>query len=182
MRMPKREARIAREIEKRLKRDAKAARLREQLPIRGVRTGAAPNEQKQIRLGNDPTSIYGMKVTWSCKTPDVEGAWSWGTPRQWTAEEWETIIHPKFQQWEQLSWGEIDDLSSGSGHKMHHNMDTDTICDEAQYRLVEIEKYGDIIFRFRLGNKRRLWGFRTLAEFEVLWFDPKHEIYPTDPD
>jgi hypothetical protein len=61
-------------------------------------------------------------------------------------------------------------------------MDTDVIRDEAQYRLIEIEKYRDVIFRFRLGNKRRLWGHRIVSNFEIIWFDPTHQIYPTEPD
>jgi len=65
---------------------------------------------------------------------------------------------------------------------MHHNMDVEQICDEAQYRLVELELYSYIIFRFRLGNIRRLWGFRQLAQFEILWYDPTHQVYPTDPE
>lgn len=81
-----------------------------------------------------------------------------------------------------MTWAEIDRLSSDTGHKMHHNMEVDVIVEEAQYRLIELDKYPDVIFRFRLGNKPRLWGFRTLANFEVLWFDPEHEIYPTEPN
>ena len=79
-----------------------------------------------------------------------------------------------------LTWGEIDRQASDTGHKMHHNMDVEQICDEAQLRLIELVLEHDTIFRFRLGNKPRLWGFRTVANFEVLWFDPTHEIYPTD--
>lgn len=63
---------------------------------------------------------------------------------------------------------------------MHHGMDVDSICEEAQFRLIEIEKYQDTIFRFRLGNLPRLWGFRILDEFTVIWYDPTHRIYPVD--
>jgi len=36
------------------------------------------------------------------------------------------------------------------------------------------------LFRFRLGNLPRLWGFRIVNEFYLLWYDPKHEIYPIE--
>lgn len=65
---------------------------------------------------------------------------------------------------------------------MHHNMATEVICDEAQLRMMEIERHADVIFRFRLGNKRRLWGHRVVNHFEILWFDPTHGVYPIDPD
>jgi hypothetical protein len=55
------------------------------------------------------------------------------------------------------------------------------LADEAQYRAAELEKFSDTIFRFRLGSTKRLWGFRVVNHFEVIWYDPNHEIYPTEP-
>jgi len=40
---------------------------------------------------------------------------------------------------------------------------------------------GDI-YRFPLGNRGRLWGFRILNVFEILWYDPENNVYPVDPD
>ena len=37
------------------------------------------------------------------------------------------------------------------------------------------------IVRFRLGNRRRLWGSRVVSEFQIVGYDPEHNIYPTDP-
>lgn len=90
---------------------------------------------------------------------------------------------PKLEEWQKLTWAEIDNFTTGGQkrHRMHHNMDVDILADEAQYRLLEIEKEVDTIFRFRLGSKPRLWGFRIVNKFEILWYDPKHEIYPTEP-
>lgn len=66
---------------------------------------------------------------------------------------------------------------------MHHDMPVEVICDEAQTRLLELDRLeADAIFRFRLGNKPRLWGFRHGANFDILWFDREHDVYPTDAD
>lgn len=132
-------------------------------------------------MSADPTSIYQMRMTWSCDDPDRDGAWESGTPRDWGDDVWAAEIEPKLDHWSELTWGEIDAFASGTGHKMHHGMDVDDITEEAQLRLVELDKYTDTIFRFRLGGRPRLWGFRYLADFDVIWFDPEHEIYPTDP-
>jgi hypothetical protein len=169
--MSKREARIERANAKRLRDNEKAARLK-----------ARPAPEKKIRTGVDPNSAFQMTMTWTCDAPDCEGAWSWGQARKWEDETWFAIIEPKLRHFEQLRWSEIESFSSDAGHRMHHNMDTDSICEEAQYRLIELDRYSDVIFRFRLGNRRRLWGFRIVAKFEILWFDPEHRIYPTDPD
>lgn len=168
--MAKREARIERKAARALALREKSARLRERQEF-----------VQEVRLGADPSSIFQMKMTWTCDAPDNEGHWQSGTPRKWEDDHWQDAIEPKLDQWRQLTWAEIDALSSGTGHKMHHNMDVEVITEEAQIRLLDLEKITDTIFRFRLGGKPRLWGFRVVGNFEVLWFDPEHEIYPVEP-
>lgn len=180
--MSRREARVERKLERKLANQEKSARLKERIPAQSPRLGAGSNQNKSPRAGENPGSVFNMKVSWTCESPDRSDAWSWGARREWAQTDWDQIIAPKLAHWSKLTWGEIDRFSSDSGHKMHHNMNTAVICDEAQYRLVEIEKYSDVIFRFRLGNKRRLWGHRVVDNFEIVWFDPTHQIYPTDPD
>ena len=179
--MSKREARLARESVRKLREAAKSARLVETLPELAARAGINP-AKRSPRQGANPDSIFGMTMRWSSEMPDCDACWSWGVDRQWSEEDWAETIFPKLEHWEKLTWGEIDKLSSGSTHKLHHNMDTGLICEEALSRLHEIERYSDVIFRFRLGNMRRLWGYRIVDCFEVLWFDPTHQIYPVGPD
>ena len=88
------------------------------------------------------------------------------------------MIQPKLDEFQTLTWGEIDAFTSDTWHKMHHDTNIEDICKEAQIRLIDIEKMGDVIFRFRLGNQPRLWGFRVLNEFSILWYDPTHKVYP----
>lgn len=170
-RKSKREARIERKNLKLLSRSAKAARLGENL---------ATENRKEVRAGADPNSIYHLQMSWTIEAADRDGEWSWGQARKWTTEDWERLIEPKLLQWERLTWKEIDNLTTATGHKMHHSMDCIDICSEAQERMNEIELVLDIVFRFRLGSKPRLWGFRQLGNFHILWFDPFHKIYPLD--
>jgi hypothetical protein len=37
----------------------------------------------------------------------------------------------------------------------------------------------DAIFRFRLGGKKRLWGFRRQRIFYVVWWDWNHQVFET---
>lgn len=41
------------------------------------------------------------------------------------------------------------------------------------------ERQGDALARFRLGGTRRLYGFLVGNEFHILWWDPKHEVWPS---
>jgi hypothetical protein len=181
----KSEARIARALERQLKQAGKSARLRE-VPENSIfaRAKVAPVSNAEVRIGADPASIFDMTMTWTKDHADCEGSWKSGTARQWTDDCWEKIISPKLGHWEKLKWSEIDVMTTGGRerHKMHHNMPVEVLTSEAQLRLMHLEKEEHDIFRFRLGNKRRLWGFRVVANFEINWYDPEHEIYPTDPD
>ena len=181
--MGKAEARIARQEAKLLKQAEKSARIKERPEFREIRIPLDPDDTKEVRAGANPGSIYSMQVTWTIDEADRAGEWNSGTSRDWTEDCWQTILHPKLSEFEKLTWGEIDTFTTGGKerHKMHHDMEVSILADEAQYRLIEIEKYADIIFRFRLGAKRRLWGYRILNKFEAIWYDPNHEIYPVDP-
>ncbi|MBL0769838.1 hypothetical protein JI743_13590 [Sphingopyxis sp. DHUNG17] len=178
--MTKREARLAREHKKLAQQELKSARLRAEPRDHEVRSEYAKDRPKAVRVGVNPGSIYNLTVTWSCESPDIEGAWDSGTPRAWTDECWNETILPKLSEFAKLRWHEVEAQTSDTGHRMHHPMEVASITEEAQYRLVELKHSADTIYRFRLGNLPRLWGFRIVGEFHVLWYDPKHEIYPVD--
>ena len=121
-------------------------------------------------------------MTWHRRHADCEGYWSSGTPRACLEEAWTDLLEPKLIHFEKLTWADIDKQSSDKGHKLHHAQEVDSLIAEVGERLAELGEYPDVVFRFRLGNTKRLWGVRTLGEFEVIWYDPHHEFYPTELD
>jgi hypothetical protein len=124
-----------------------------------------------------------MQMVWTVEKADREGNWTWGA-RDWSENDWGAVIYPKLREFQALRWLEIESFTTGSEHdrhRMHHSMPVDTICTESQNRLTQLSLDYDEIYRFRLGNRRRLWGFRIVNVFETLWYDPLHKIYPTDP-
>jgi len=167
------DVRIARAHEANLKQKEKSARL-----VERFKSEMPP--PRSVRLGANPNSIYQMLMDWTAEHADCEGDWSWG-PRKWEQDQWEGVIAPKLANFKTMTWQEIESATTSTGHHMHHSMPVESICNECQTRLLEIEKVDDI-YRFRLGNKRRLWGFRVLHVFEILWYDPLHNVFPTDPD
>ena len=178
----KREARVARRLEKQLRQQEKSARFRERPEnLEAVRVAAAPRD-RSIRLGANPGSIYQMMMEWTHDYADRKGEWSWGQARDWGYQAWSQVIRPKLAEFEKLKWAEIEAFLTGTGHRMHHSMEVNNICTESQKRLGELGIDEEEIYRFRLGNLRRLWGFRVVNMFEILWYDPEHKIYPTDPD
>lgn len=166
------DARIARALEKQL--NEKSARL-----VKRIRDEMS--SAKIARLGANPDSIYQKLMEWTADRADRLDHWTWG-PRDWSEDCWTNVINPKLTNFVTMKWHEIEAAVTDSGHRMHHSMEIERLCDECQTRLLELERVDGDIYRFRLGNKRRLWGFRMLHVFEILWYDPEHNVYPTDPD
>jgi hypothetical protein len=107
-----------------------------------------------------------------------EGSWGWHLLTETSAQQ---LLEFLFEMG-RLSWNEIRQQRAGA-HKRHHSQPTSSLCKEARDRITDLE-YDDIaegMFRFRLAGTRRLWGFETGdGVFHVIWWDPDHQVYPTE--
>lgn len=148
----------------------------------------APSLQAKERLGARRLSGIadgpdGRKPAWRLSLLDLhhEGNWSWKV----TGEDLREIID-FLSEMERLKWPEVlAQLTSGkkASHRKHHSMPTAQLCVEAKRRLEAIQLDDvDHLFRFRLGNKRRLWGVLAEDVFYPVWWDADHKVYPTDHD
>lgn len=138
---------------------------------------AAEKTPKAIKDG----SRFGSLVTWCDTKADLADTWSWGEQRAWLQREWDEVIHPSLEAFTRLTWREIDSHSSDSGHKKHHDHEISDLIQEAQQRwsALGLEQF-ETVFRFRLGNTERVWGFIIQAHFHIVWWDRRHSIYPTE--
>lgn len=184
-RLTPKQKRLIREKKESEKADLKKARLLQRPELKKeARSSYKPDVEKNPKLQKNPDSIMQYKMEWGKNGADLIGEWSWGQPRKWTDEEWNEIILYNLSELSNLSWYEIYAQRTGGKerHKKHHDMSVEVICDEAFERWLEIglEEY-DTAFRFRFSNKQRLWGYRIFTKFNIVWWDPEHMIYPTDP-
>lgn len=62
-----------------------------------------------------------------------------------------------------------------------HSCDVAQLVPAAKKRLVELnmDDVGELL-RFRFTGSQRLWGFRDRQFFIVLWWDPDHEVWPSE--
>lgn len=81
-----------------------------------------------------------------------------------------------------LTWREISHHRQDGGRK-HHYQSVDSVIPKAQRRLtgLGLQDEVDHLYRFRVGSRERLWGFRKDGVFQILWWDPDHTVYPTEP-
>lgn len=189
--MGRKEARIARKIERQVRDSEKRARLIGAVPDSKVpRASIEINDSRSARAVASPESIMQMRMAYKLfDYADRVGSWSWGQARNWCTPEAMAgsgcVVRTALAEMSNLTWSEILSQNTGTRRrrrKKHHSQSLDSICDEAQARWLEIERAEDELFRFRLGGRARLWGVREGATFFVVWWDASHKIYPTEAD
>jgi hypothetical protein len=188
--MKRREARIARKNQKQIRESGKKARLIETVSTSDTpRTLLDLEATKSVRVIAEPDSFMQSRMALKLfEYADREGEWSWGQKRNWCLQAiqdgTDCTIRTTMNQMSNLKWSEI--LAQNTGEKKrrkkHHPQPWDSICPEAQGRWIEINRYEEEIFRFRVGGKQRIWGVRHGATFFVVWWDSEHQIYPTEKD
>ena len=119
-------------------------------------------------------------MRWSDEPKDILDQWSWGQKRDWTGQIWDETLLPFLNGCEKKKWKEIEEETAGEDRR-NKSYELDTICKEAFERLcfLKLDEL-DEIFRFRLGNKPRFYGFRIQHLFYALWWDADHMICPSD--
>ena len=145
---------------------------------REIRTGSSPGG-KEIRIKSDPGNFDKTKIAWQISTFDIDGEWGWTKigPKRWLND-----VVPKLQDFESMTWAEIQKASGGrkSGNNSHFVL-VENLKKEARDRLVELQQDDiDELFSLRLQGKHRIYGIRDGRVLRIIWFDPHHEIYPTN--
>jgi len=111
------------------------------------------------------------KLSWQIRMLDFEGSWGWGDMDAKTLK----YVHGKLAQFETMTWAEVNHPNTGC-----HPIKIKDLCSEAQKRLADIKvvEFEEELFSLRLSGKERLWGIRDHHLFQILWWDPSHEVYP----
>lgn len=77
--------------------------------------------------------------------------------------------------YEGLTWREVNEKNRC------HPWELDKIPTEFLNRLQERQIDVNELFQISLGNKPRVFGNRNMAIFYLIWYDPDHEFWPTEP-
>lgn len=92
-----------------------------------------------------------------------------------------SLVLKKIMEYSCMVWSDIERQTHDGGKSKHHFLEnTDKLSKEAKERIrkLKMEDLTDSIFSFALMNKLRIIGIRQGDYFYVLWYDPKHEVYP----
>ena len=152
---------------------------------------------KAIVLSREPSEVKGFKPNtvddkdlkksinyfeWSLDIVETSGRW--GLTADVLKEQWcsptkgllKTLL-----DYENLTWRELANQTSGRNRgTRNHHVKVSEILKEAQ-RLLRNSFVDDLeeIYSLRITGKVRFYGIIQDSVFHILWYDPKHEIYPT---
>ena len=187
--MSKKEDRIKRQNEKKLKDQQKKVRLAKNVEVSSklIRITEKPDLRK-IPRSVDVDNYKNHYFSWCVSEADLEGVWSWGEVRKWEEEEYLNTIEPHFQALDNNSWQEVETQTYNGASNQRKNLNKyqrlNSICEEAQQRWQDIEIISqfEVLFRLRLGTSRRIWGVRVQHHFFIVWYERHHKICPIERD
>ena len=139
--------------------------------MRNKRAGRNRNPSSGKNATSVPiVSTQNRRLVWKVARIDDNSQWGWN---QITCPHFLRNIWEKMRNFETMTWGEI--LG-----RHHHAIAVNDIIEPAQNRLAQLgHDDQEELVSFRLSNTERIWAIRSGAEAFLLWWDPNHEICPS---
>jgi hypothetical protein len=136
------------------------------IPVAGV---PVRNLKREPRLAIDADNAAKGTPIWRFGLIDLNGPWHWNLDAATMH-----AIRDKLVSFESMTWSEIES-------KRHHFLSAEGLSSGAKKRLAEIRQddAADLLFSFACSAVERLVGIRTGREFRILWWDSKHDVYPS---
>jgi len=130
--------------------------------------------EKKARGGSilEKERIEEKKLSWKFSIIDTGGEWTFKSIKK--DYFWNHLLN-KLKNYESQTVGEF------IVPKHNHKIEKCRLCKEAQKRLIEIELDDcDELYSVHITSIKRLWGILEGSYFKILWWDPHHEICPSN--
>jgi hypothetical protein len=126
------------------------------------------------RAAHNPDDANQQTPVWTIGQFDVDGIW--GRSRIRLPEHLWDDLFAKLKSYESRTWAEII-----ANNKRDHAVPVARLIKPARERLNDL-KLDDVdeLFRLRLTGTQRVWGIREGRVFHLIWWDPDHEICPSE--
>jgi hypothetical protein len=128
--------------------------------------------QKIPRVGEE-VEFWNARPIWSFALLDLVA-----TPGGWIHLRQEDLdeLLLRFRRWETMTWGQI----LAEGRKQNHPIDVSKCSREAQERLrfLKLDDQEQLM-SLSVNSRARVIGILDRATFRILWWDPDHQICPS---
>ena len=137
-----------------------------------VRTDGAG--QKRIPVPAEAPHPDRRKPAWRFGLMDWDGPWGWTTCE---SPIWRKVIE-RLREFEKFQWREVFGHQFG---RQNHEVAQFRMCPEARRRLEEL-RLGDFeqVASLRIDGASRVWGVRIGRKCHLLWWDPEHQVCPSN--
>lgn len=117
--------------------------------------------------------IWSLNPAWRIKILEMQNPFGWHEIDEATLH----YIRQKLSDFERMTLNEIFVVAK----KQNHPVPVKGLCPEAQKRLEELKLFDvDEVYCLHLSGKERVWGIRDLNVLILLWWDPNHEVCPSE--
>jgi hypothetical protein len=141
-------------------------------PSKQAKFKTPPNPQKQPKIAVNPQDYYSQNPAWRISRMELASPYGWHGIDAGKLH----AIHTKLSNFESMTWKEI----LLDGKKQHHTVAIKNFSKTARDRLIELNLDDlDELTSLRLSATERVWGVITQGIMELLWWDPHHEVYPS---
>jgi hypothetical protein len=138
-----------------------------------VAFGAVPPGDKKPAIAADPISYLHLKASWRVRHVQM------ATPYGWRELSPEQIVYvqSKLSAFESMTWKEI----FVDAKKQNHAIEVgDLKCDKARKWMESNMKGQPTLWTLRFTGKQRVWGIFSEGAYQIVFWDPEHQICPTD--
>lgn len=130
--------------------------------------GNFPPNEKEVRYGGNPDTVYKQYPSWTFVQCDRNGRWAFN--KENVGENfWDTVL-PFFQSIGTQTWNDI----LLRAKKQHHIIPVEELNKCARDRLKELQIECDEVISLRVGSTIRIYGKWQMATCSVLWYDRNH--------
>lgn len=121
-----------------------------------------------------PDRVASRPIQFTFRLMDHDGPWSFD---KITAEDSQQL----FRFLGNIETQTVGELAAGTETGLYKEYDMgDCPNPEPLRRLGELYEGADAICRLRVDGKKRLYGIKQDHVFAVLWWDPEHEVWPSN--
>ena len=130
-----------------------------------------PSSDKRPRTDQGLLNPNQETPRWVLGTLDLDGKWSW---LKIDSHEIFRAILTKIKNFETMKWTEILGRNN-------HEVSIESLSPPAQERLKSLRIFDiDKLVSLRITGEERIWGIKTGSSCKLLWWDPDHQVCPSN--
>ena len=140
-----------------------------------ARIEGALSTTKSARYVESTREDDDRRISWRFGSADLGGTWRW-TSRDIGADLPEVVAF--LAEMDKLTWAEAQQ----GWRPKAKRVEAAGICSEAQECLRRLGLEVEYLHEWHVSGARRIWGVREGHVCNVLWWDPEHTVWPSEPD